>query len=109
MPATPSMSETTNTLTPLAAFRSPRFQGYCAHDLAAAVAHRLLGKLVDPGHAPERRADCPVPAVLRLQRDAAAVGVGRAEEPFRAALRDPAVAQPHQICVAPAGRRPHAL
>src|SRR5436305_2564825 len=69
------------------------------YDLAAAVAHGNLAKLVHVEHLGERGADRPIRAVLALERDPEAVGMRGAVQPFGAALRDPAVAQPHQVGV----------
>ena len=74
-----------------------------ADDLAARVLHRNVrevsgveAELLEEGG--ERAADGSLRAVFDLERDAETLS-SRAEEPFGASLRHPAVAEPHQLGV----------
>src|SRR5204863_6235653 len=84
--------------------RRPSFADELTDDVAAAVPHGNVGELLDPEKARERGSDRPEPAVLRLERDPAAVRAGRAEETLGATLRDPAGPGPHQVGVGRVGR-----
>src|SRR3954470_11286638 len=84
-------------------FRCSRADADRPHLLAPAVVHRTDGQLwkieADFGSAEKRGqggAAGAVPAVLDLQRNAGAVGAGRAHQPVGSALREPARRRLHE-------------